>query len=286
MRQARPRNRAGTKEMGCTPQSPAPVNDSNYDHMEEDYYSSYYEAVPSDASHTPVTHDVREGGQSLSPPPQRTWEPPRPSSSAVNAYPVSTHTTSKESSPSLMADSRPRRSSTPSTKPRMLTLLIEDRRNGSDELAEVRVRLKFAEGYFWADAIEVCSALQSGPSRIDGPAKLFTMRGKYRQTFLRISTDGEETSQSANLKVEVDKTLSIIVESISDSRGVLPTPTLSSNPSPLVSMGPVVPVSNTTHPLTPMSNVLDLEGIPATPLNLEEPGQWALVPGSASEGQV
>jgi hypothetical protein len=41
-------------------------------------------------------------------------------------------------------------------------------------------------------------------------------------------------------------------------------------------MGPVVPVSNTTHPLTPMSNVLDLEGIPATPLNLEEPGQWAL----------
>jgi hypothetical protein len=170
MRQARPRNRAGTKEMSCTPQSPAPVNDSNYDHMEEDYYSSYYEAVPSDASHTPVTHDVREGGQSLSPPPQRTWEPPRPSSSAVNAYPVSTHTTSKESSPSLVADSRPRRSSTPSTKPRMLTLLIEDRRNGSDELAEVRVRLKFAEGYFWADAIEVCSALQSGPSRIDGGA--------------------------------------------------------------------------------------------------------------------
>ncbi|KAI0256153.1 hypothetical protein BJV78DRAFT_1118385 [Lactifluus subvellereus] len=93
----------------------------------------------------------------------------------------------------------------------MLTLLIEDRRNGSDELAEVRVRLKFAEGYFWADAKEVCAALQSGPSR---PAKLLTMRGKYRQTFLRVSADGEETTQSANLKVELDKTLSIVVESV------------------------------------------------------------------------
>jgi hypothetical protein len=168
MRQARPRNRAGTKEMSRTPQSPAPVNNSSYDHVEEDHYSSYYEAAPSDSSHTPVTHDVRDGGQSLSPPPPRTWGPSRPSSSAVNAYPVSTHTTSNESSPALVADSRPCRSSTPSTKPRMLTLLIEDRRNGSDELAEVRVPLKFAEGYFWADAKEVCATLQSGPSRIDG----------------------------------------------------------------------------------------------------------------------
>jgi hypothetical protein len=172
-RQARPRNRSGTKEMSCIPQSPAPVNDSGYDHVEEDCYSTYYVPVPSDASHTPVTHDVRDGGQSLSPPPPRTWEPSRPSSSA--AYPVSTHTTSNESSPALVSDSRPRRSSTPSTKPRMLTLLIEDRRNGSDELAEVRVRLKFAEGYFWADAIEVCAALQSGPSRIDGGSALTTL---------------------------------------------------------------------------------------------------------------
>ena len=65
-----------------------------------------------------------------------------------------------------MADSR---SVTPGTKPRMITLLIEDRRHGTDELAEVHVPLKTAgEGYLWADAMDVCVALQSGPSRIDG----------------------------------------------------------------------------------------------------------------------
>lgn len=40
------------------------------------------------------------------------------------------------------------------------------------------------------------------------------MRGKYRQTFLRISADGEETTQSANLKVETDKTLPVVVEGV------------------------------------------------------------------------
>jgi hypothetical protein len=50
-----------------------------------------------------------------------------------------------------MADSR---SVTPGTKRRMITLLIEDRRHGTDELAEVHVPLKAAgEGYLWADAI-------------------------------------------------------------------------------------------------------------------------------------
>ena len=173
--QARPRNvqenRTGAREMSYTPQHPAPANDGSYDHG-GDYYTSYYEAERSDASLTSVAHEVHDGGQSLSPPPPRTWESPRPSSSAVNSYPASKHTTSHESSPALVPDSHARRPLTPSTKPRMLTLLIEDRRNGSDELAEVRVRLKFAEGYFWADAKEVCAALQSGPSRIDGGSLL------------------------------------------------------------------------------------------------------------------
>jgi hypothetical protein len=58
---------------------------------------------------------------------------------------------------------------TPGTKPRMVTLLIEDRRLATDELVEVHVPLKAAgEGYLWADAKDVCAALQSGPSRIDG----------------------------------------------------------------------------------------------------------------------
>lgn len=57
---------------------------------------------------------------------------------------------------------------------RILTLLIEDTRKDPgerDQLAEVRVPLKQLEGLedgFWADANDVCKALQSGPSRVDG----------------------------------------------------------------------------------------------------------------------
>jgi hypothetical protein len=40
------------------------------------------------------------------------------------------------------------------------------------------------------------------------------MRGKYRQTFLRVSAEGEETTRSANLKVETNKTLSVVVEGV------------------------------------------------------------------------
>ena len=40
------------------------------------------------------------------------------------------------------------------------------------------------------------------------------MRGEYRQIFLRISADGEETTRSSNLKVETNKTLPIIVEGV------------------------------------------------------------------------
>ena len=50
-----------------------------------------------------------------------------------------------------------------------------------------------------------------------GPAKVLTMRGKYRHTFLRISAEGEEMNQSANLKVDSDRTLPVIVESVRTS---------------------------------------------------------------------
>jgi hypothetical protein len=149
------KNRAASSyEMDSLLQAPQPaaVDDGGYgyDHAEGDYCPSYYEAEPSGASEI-----VREGGQSLSPP-----------QAVVNHHPASAHITSKESSPAAMADSR---SVTPSTKPRMVTLLIEDRRHGTDELAEVHVPLKTtSEGCLWADARDVCAALQSGPSRIDG----------------------------------------------------------------------------------------------------------------------
>ncbi|KAN0105723.1 hypothetical protein V8E52_010735 [Russula decolorans] len=97
-----------------------------------------------------------------------------------------------------MAESR---SVMPGTKPRMIMLLIEDRRYRTDELAEVHVSLKAAgEGYLEADVKDVCVDLQSGPSRIDGPTK-------DRQTFLRVSADGEEMTRSANLMIETNRTL-------------------------------------------------------------------------------
>ena len=46
-----------------------------------------------------------------------------------------------------------------------------------------------------------------------GPAKVFTMHGKYGQTFLRVSA---ETTQSADLpvKVETNRTLPVVVEGV------------------------------------------------------------------------
>ncbi|KAI0000407.1 hypothetical protein BJV77DRAFT_386473 [Russula vinacea] len=198
------KNRAGSNDVALPPPPPAPADDSNYDHAQ----SYYYETELSGAGNT-----VREGAQSLSPPPPKIWESPRPTPPVVDQYPTSAGTTSKETSPAPVTDSRSQQ--TPGIKPRMVTLLIEDRRLATDELVEVYVPLKtIGEGYLWADAKDVCAALQSGPSRIDGPAKVFTMRGKYRQTFLRVSADGEETTRSANLKVETDKTLPIVVEGV------------------------------------------------------------------------
>jgi hypothetical protein len=132
---------------------PVPADYPSFDHAEGDYFPSVscFEAGPSGAS------DIAfEGGQSLNPP-----------QAVVSHYPTSARsTTSKESSLALMADSR---SVTPGTKWRMMMLLIDDRRHGTDELAEVHVPLKAAgEGYLWVDAKDVCVALQSGPSRIDG----------------------------------------------------------------------------------------------------------------------
>ena len=229
------KNRAGLEvEVASVPPppapAPAPADDGDYENA-GDYYSSYYETELPDASNA-VAHTVSNGGQSLSPSPPYTWESPRSSPPVLNHYSASARTTSNEPSPALQAESR---SVTPGTQPRMLTLLIEDRRHGTDELAEVHVPLKTGgEGHLWADAQDVCAALQSGPSRIDGgalrtpprskwtnrsftalgPAKVFAMRGKYRQVFLRISADGEETSRSANLRVETNRTLLIVVEGV------------------------------------------------------------------------
>jgi hypothetical protein len=153
--------------------APAPADEGSYENS-GDYYSSCYETELPDASNAART--VTNGGQSLSPSPPNTWESPRSSPPVLNHYSASARTTSNEPSPALQAESH---SVTPGTKPRMLTLLIEDRRHGTDELAEVHVPLKTGgEGHFWADAQDVCAALQSGPSRIDGGALRTPPRSK------------------------------------------------------------------------------------------------------------
>ena len=47
-----------------------------------------------------------------------------------------------------------------------------------------------------------------------GPANVFTLQENYRQTILRVSVDGEETAQSADLMVEMNRTLPIVVEGV------------------------------------------------------------------------
>ena len=144
--------------------APAPANDGSYDHA-RGYYPAYYEIDSLDASNT-AAHSVREWGQSLSPPPLKSWDSPGLSPSVANHYLASARTTSKEPSPAFTTESR---SQMQGPKPRMVTLFIEDRRHGTDELAEVHVPLRtIGEGFLWADARDVCAALQNGPSRIDG----------------------------------------------------------------------------------------------------------------------
>ncbi|KAK0485866.1 hypothetical protein IW261DRAFT_1328932, partial [Armillaria novae-zelandiae] len=108
-------------------------------------------------------------------------------------------------------------SKAPRNLPRMVTLLISDVRSGfvDRQLAEVKVPLKLAdtpEDGFWADAKDICDKLQAGPSRIDGPAKVYTLRGRYRQFFLRVSVDNVDEAISSNLSITSQRTIDIVVE--------------------------------------------------------------------------
>ncbi|KAG1716641.1 hypothetical protein ID866_519 [Astraeus odoratus] len=113
----------------------------------------------------------------------------------------------------------PPRSNSPNTQRplRMVTLLIEDLRSGipDSQLAEIKVPLKVAEDPedgFWADAVDVCNALQASPSRIDGPAKVFTMRAKFRQFFMRVDHYDNHQVTPAHLGVSKQRTLDVFVE--------------------------------------------------------------------------
>ena len=49
---------------------------------------------------------------------------------------------------------------------------------------------------------------------LEGPAKVYTLRGKYRQYFLRVNTHGEAEYGSANLRVDKERTLHAVIEAI------------------------------------------------------------------------
>lgn len=50
-----------------------------------------------------------------------------------------------------------------------------------------------------------------------GPAKVYTLRGKYRQIILRVSADNADETQSSNVIVSADRTLQVVVELVGPS---------------------------------------------------------------------
>lgn len=103
-------------------------------------------------------------------------DPVRPSSQATSHH-NDQHQGHLEGSPAPRA-----------SKLRTVTVLIEDRRTGVEELAEISIPLrefgereKDAEGGYWAAAEDVVVKLQGGPARIDGAQFTFHFKfAKYR----------------------------------------------------------------------------------------------------------
>ncbi|GLB37520.1 hypothetical protein LshimejAT787_0405710 [Lyophyllum shimeji] len=163
--------------------------------------------------------------------------PRRRSPSPGSSLPEATGTPTSRSQPQPASSSyTPRSHDTPRAEIRrpqkapllMLTLLIQDIRSGvtDHQLAEVRLPMKPAndpsEG-FWADAKVLGQQLQSGASRIDGPARVYTMRGKYRQFFLRVTAENVDEFISTHLAIKPDRMLDVVVEALPQP-GQLPLP--------------------------------------------------------------
>ncbi|KAJ3777855.1 hypothetical protein FB446DRAFT_715945 [Lentinula raphanica] len=149
--------------------------------------------------------------------------------STPGAGPSSDHTSHlppKEKSG--QSSSKHSKSSRPAS--RMVTVLITDVRSGMEDhqLTEVIVPLKdtdpeHPEYGFWANAQEVVQKLQSSPSRIEGPARAYTMRGKYRQIFMRQEADGTFETKPVNISVSSERVLEMVVEKL-PLLGELPSP--------------------------------------------------------------
>lgn len=47
-----------------------------------------------------------------------------------------------------------------------------------------------------------------------GPARIYTLRGKYRQFILRVSADNVDEHFSCNVAVQGDRTVDLVVETV------------------------------------------------------------------------
>lgn len=54
-----------------------------------------------------------------------------------------------------------------------------------------------------------------------GPARAYTLRGKYRQFLLRVSANNVDEYMSANVVVHEDRTLDVVVEMVGTTLPVL-----------------------------------------------------------------
>ncbi|KAF5317211.1 hypothetical protein D9611_003983 [Ephemerocybe angulata] len=105
---------------------------------------------------------------------------------------------------------------------KLVTIFAQDIRSGvvDDQLIEVMVPLRPppdpSDGWF-ADAKDLIEQWQKSPSRIDGPARVYTMRGKYRQMLLRVSDSNVDDYTSTNVLVNGKLEVNVVIED-------LPTP--------------------------------------------------------------
>ncbi|TFK54006.1 hypothetical protein OE88DRAFT_1140833 [Heliocybe sulcata] len=215
--------------------SPAPSHDQSktdytkyyrYDYDRQKLITPDYRPAP------PSEHGSQVSPQIHSPVPGSNgygYAPPVPAGSSVASSRPST--ASGDVMPSSgETERRGSVSSRPGyTRPRLVTLLIDDLRSGKldKQIAEVHVPLKRHEdpdsGY-WADAKDVAEQLQAGPSRIDGPARVFALRGEYRHFFLRVSEENVDTINisKAHLAVEKQLSMNVYVETLPGSSVQIP----------------------------------------------------------------
>ncbi|KAF8806434.1 hypothetical protein BYT27DRAFT_7140948 [Phlegmacium glaucopus] len=158
-----------------------------------------------------------EHATSLSPPPASQRQPFQ-SETQKKSSPIAK---SQNYQPTASASSRGTENGETEGQPRrplrIVTVLIQDIRSGvtDHQLAEVKIPLKPSDDPqdgFWADSRDINQQLQASASRIDGPARAYTLRGKYRQFLLRVSADNVDEFISANVIIQPDRTLDIVVE--------------------------------------------------------------------------